>query len=414
MAKRVGIWVRVSTDKPSQKDSPTYHLERGKTYAQSKEWEVVEVYSLEAVSGKSAINHLETKRMLFDIERGHIDGLIFSSLPRLARNLRELIDFVDFFREKGASMFSLQESIDASTHIGRFFYALLSALAQFEREEISNRISASVAVRVKMGKLLGGQPPYGYRFENGEMVINEEEAPIRRLMFDLFLEHKRKATVTKIINERGYRTRKGKPFSDVAIARNLKDTVAKGIRWMNYSLPITRKSPEGLKPEDQWVCHPCPAIVSEELWEEVNRIIEEQERNRKQPLNRKTHLFTGFLHCHNGHPMYLRSRMKKYSCIECKLRIDKDDLEAVFQSRLKQFVFSEEEIDGFIAEANNHRETKKQEIEIAKGKMKDIENKMDKLLDLYLKGEIPTQGIQPTLQSTQRTTGTITSYLTRS
>jgi len=72
--KRIGIWIRVSTEDQKRGDSPEHHLQRAKQYAGLKEWEVVEEYHLEAVSGKSVMSHPEAQRMLIDIKRGHISG----------------------------------------------------------------------------------------------------------------------------------------------------------------------------------------------------------------------------------------------------------------------------------------------------------------------------------------------------
>ena len=105
--KEVGIWIRVSTEDQAKGESPEHHLSRARAYATVKGWEVKEVYDLAGVSGKSVIEHAEAKRMLSDIRRGHISGLIFSKLARLARNTRELLDFADIFREHGADMISL-------------------------------------------------------------------------------------------------------------------------------------------------------------------------------------------------------------------------------------------------------------------------------------------------------------------
>src|SRR5579862_8384109 len=116
--KPVGIWIRVSTEDQAQGDSPEHHEKRARCYAESKGWDVVEVYHLEGVSGKAVSGHGETERMLRDIKKGRITGLIFSKLARLARNTRELLDFADRFRDAEADLVSLQESIDTSTPAG--------------------------------------------------------------------------------------------------------------------------------------------------------------------------------------------------------------------------------------------------------------------------------------------------------
>src|ERR1700722_9326424 len=185
-AKSVGIWIRVSTEDQADSDSPEHHEERARSYANSKGWQVKEVYNLAGQSGKAVMQPPEAKRMMRDIERGHITGLVFSKLARLSRNRRELEDYADYFRKHSADLISLSEAIDTSSAGGRMFFHLLGVFAQWEREEITERVNASVLTRAKLGKSINGSAPFGYEWKDRKLVIQPEEAVIRKKTYELF------------------------------------------------------------------------------------------------------------------------------------------------------------------------------------------------------------------------------------
>ena len=390
--KRVGIWIRVSTEDQVRGESPEHHERRARLYVEAKGWNVVEVYRLDAISGKTVKETPEAKRMLEDIRRGHITGLVFSKLARLARNTKELLEFSEFFRECDADLVSLAESIDTSTPAGRLFYTMIAAMAQWEREEIAERVAASVPIRAKLGKSLGGQASYGYQWKDKQLVPDPKEAPVRKLMYELFREHKRKKTVARLLNERGYRTRNGSEFSDTTVDRLLRDPIAKGIRRANYTLTTNSKKAWKLKPEDEWVLHEVEAIISETLWLECNSFLDKQRAKLKRPSKPTVHLFSGVTFCGCGKKMYVSSDSPKYLCKACRNKIPESALENIFHEQLRNFFFSPEEIATQLEAANKGMGAKADLVSALEKERKKVAQEIDKLYDLYQAGEIDKKG----------------------
>lgn len=391
-AKEVGIWIRVSTEDQARGESPEHHEKRARLYAESKGWNVRDVYHLEAVSGKSVMHHPEAKRMIEDVKNGHVTGLIFSKLARLARNTKELLDFADIFRANDADLVSLQESIDTSTPAGRFFYTMIAAMAQWEREEITDRINASIAIRAKLGKPLGGQAPYGYRWQDKNLVLDPNEAPVRKLMYELFLQHRRRKTVARQLNEMGYRTRSGSAFSDTTITRLLRDPVARGNKRNNYTKGSDKTGNRTYKPEEEWVYTEVEPIVSEEVWNQCNAILDSQHKEKTKPARKAVHIFAGVTYCGCGGKMYVPSNSPKYTCLKCRNKIPTDDLEEVFHEQLRAFFFSPIEIGNYLKQADSVIAEKTQLLNSLADEERKVSTEMDKLYKLYMDGMISSTG----------------------
>lgn len=164
-----------------------------------------------------------------------------------------------------------------------------------------------------VSKAVGGIAPFGYRWQNGSLMVDREESSIRQLIYELFIKHKRKKTVAKLLNDLGYRTRNGSLFSDTTIDRLIRDTTAKGIR-----IELGKE----IKVEP---------IVSVEIWERANNFL--GEKQTKQPL----HLFTDFSFCQCGGKMIVPGNTDKYVCLNCRHKLGCADLEEIFLSQIQEF-----------------------------------------------------------------------------
>ncbi len=393
MNKRIGIWIRVSTEDQAQSDSPEHHEHRAKSYAEVKGWKIAETYHLEAVSGKSVINHPEAKRMIEDVGKGHITGLIFSKLARLGRNTRELLEFADIFKNHNADLISLDESIDTSSPAGRFFYTLIAGMAEWERAEIGSRVKASVSTRASLGKSLGGEAPYGYKWVNKELVLDKDEAPIRKLIHELFVKHKRKRKVAQILNEKGYQTRRGDNFSDTSIGRMLRDPIAKGMRRVNYTESTGDKKKWRLKPKEEWVFIQAPRIVSDEVWENCNRILDDMAKSGKV-RGKGIHLFSGIVECECGSKMYIRTLSPKYVCYKCGNKISPDDLEEIYHSQLESFLLSDTEIQSHLNKEKQILKEKEILLQIRQKEYQKLKQKTANVLELYNEGELSKEAFK--------------------
>ena len=395
--KAVGIWIRVSTEMQVKGESPEHHEKRARLYAEAKGWEVVEVYRLEAISGKSVMEQPETKRMLKDVKAGRINGLIFSKLARLARNTKELLEFADIFKDHNCDLISLAESIDTSTPAGRLFYTMIAAMATWEREEIAERVAASVPIRAKLGKPLSGTSSFGYRWEGKELIIDEKEAPVRKLIYEVFLKTKRKKATARTLNDMGYRTRNGAKFGHSTIARLLQDPTAKGIRKANYT---TAKGGRKIKPEEDWVYTPCPAIVSEEIWNQCNAIIDEQISKLRRPGPSSIHLLSGYVACSCGKKMYVyhKDKTPHYRCKVCGTKIQVDDIDEIYHTQLKDFLLTETDITDYLSQSDSRLQEKEKLLSSTISDISRIRKEIKELVSLRLIGELTTETLSPLLK----------------
>jgi len=326
------------------------HEHRARAYAAAKNWEVSAVYHLEGVSGKSVIDHPEARRMIGDLRAGTISGLIFSKMARLGRNTRELLEFAELFNSHDADLISIQESIDTTTPGGRLFYTLLAAITQWEREEIVERIKASVPIRARLGKPLNGNATLGYRLVAKRLVPDPDNAPLRKLLYLNLARYRRIRTVARMMNSSGYRTSQGSLFNFRSVRRLIQETTPMGLRKMNYT-SLNSCGRVQKKPQSEWVISQVEPIVSVELWNFCNKLIADR-KSEIPPGRQAVQLFGGLTWCECGNKMYVPSNNPKYVCRSCHSKLCCEALENLFITQ----VYHRPEVQACIRQADPFNE----------------------------------------------------------
>ena len=188
--KRVAVYARVSTDDPNQTSS--YELQKNHyedLVNRRTNWELVDIYADEGISGTSLQHRDNFLRMIDDCRLGKIDLIVTKSVSRFARNIIDCIGYVRQLKaeEPPIGVFFETENIYTLDENSEMSLSFIATLAQEDSHTKSEIMNASVEMRFKRGifltpKLLG----YDHD-EDGNLVINEDEAKTVRLIFFSYL-----------------------------------------------------------------------------------------------------------------------------------------------------------------------------------------------------------------------------------
>lgn len=241
-------------------------------------------------------------------------------------------------------------------------------------------------MRAKLGKPLNGRAPYGYRWKDKKLEPDPEEAPVRKLIYELYAKHGRKKAVAKILNDRGYRTRTGAKFSDTTVNFLLQDTTAKGLHRANFTRRVGANKPWVLKPEHEWVIHPVAPIVTEALWQQCNDMLETRKNKLTRVGRRPVQLFAGLTFCSCGEKMYVPSRSPKYVCTKCRNKIPIVDLEGVFMDELQNYLLSPEKVATYLEGANGTMADKTRQLDTLRKELDKVKAEADRAYNLYMEG----------------------------
>ena len=317
---RAVFYARCSTEEESQKDALAQQVKEAKACIKDQGWTLVDGY-IESKSGTTTKGRTEYTRLYDDLLKNKFDIIVIKSQDRLMRNVKDWYLFIDRL---------VTEQKQLYIYIERKFYTtddslitgIKAILAEDYSRELSKKINNAHRNRQKSGgTVMLNSNVYGFRkLPDKSIVLIEEEAEVKRRMYQLCASGFGTRTIATILENDGIRKRTWKPFGANDILRIIKNPINKGCVVMgrlhyDFETKKTIKTDE----EDWYIYeHKVPETVSEELWQKANDNIKKRRRDKKPKVqgniigkNIGRYHLSGKIYCGIcGSPYYRRTRRR--------------------------------------------------------------------------------------------------------
>lgn len=272
------IYARYSSHN-QREESIEGQLRKCREFADKNGFTVIEEYCDRAISGKTDERY-EFQRMMKDSEKGHFQVLIMYTMDRFARNRYDSAVHKAKLRKNGVKIYYTEQSISDEPE-GIILESVLEGMAEYYSENLSRGVKRGLKENAL--KCMATNPAaFGYIISDEKKYeLDPVTAPIVKEIFDLYANGKSRRQVVDILNEKGYRTAKGKPFRIGSLDRILVNKKYIGVyEYMDVVV-------EG----------GIPQIVDKEVFDKVQKMLKRNKRQSGKMKNPEAYLLTGKLFC---------------------------------------------------------------------------------------------------------------------
>jgi len=429
--KRVAIYARVSTTEQAEEGYSIDEQERVLVnWCKDKGYIVHQVYADRGISGKSIQKRPALKQLLEDAKNKLFDVVIVWKTNRLARNILDLLKIVEMFNQNYISFRSFTENHETETSSGKLQFHMMAAIAEFERNTISENVKMGMLARARAGKWNGGIvlgydlkdiTEQGDKRKHTKLAINDKEARIVRRIFELYVAGNGYKSIANQINKEGYRGKKGYSFSISTVKTILENPVYVGMIRYDVRRNWTDKRRGDINPNPIIQQGEHEPIILQETWEKAQQILKERSCKPNR-VHGGTFPFTGVLRCPQcGAGMVvsrtvntLKDGTKKtieyYACGAWKNKgtsvcrsntIRADKAETYIFGRLQELLTNEGLVHDIVATVNNKRSDRgqplKQEFEALNKELQQLQRKKEKSIEMYEDDLITREELQQRL-----------------
>lgn len=416
---RVTFYARVSSEKDEQLNSLDNQISYYRNFIKKNaNWEFVEGYIDEGLSGMSTKKRENFHNMISDAKAGLFDLVITKEITRFARNTLDSIQYTRDLLSYGVGVFFQNDNINTLDEDSELRLTIMSGIAQDELRKLSSRIKFGHQEAIKKNVVLGNSRIFGYRKDNKRLVIDEKEAEMVRELFELYAtDQYSMKQIEEIFWNKGYRNNNGKRICHSTMSNTISNPKYKGYYVGNKVkiIDMFTKKQKFLPPEE-WVMFKdetgeiVPAIVDEELWEKANAVLKRRSRDVKNRQNLCNHpnLLTGKMYCTHCGKLYYRkdSKDRKGNVLSrwiCSGKINNGTASCpsftIYEEEIKEVLYevfkdTAEDAKLIIEEYTNMyaevlaKDTSSGELQKLKDRLDFLSKKKSKLLEYNIAGQI--------------------------
>ena len=417
---RVTFYARVSTDQDEQINSLENQVQYYTELIQSKpNWKFVPGYIDEGISGGSTKKRDNFNRMIRDAKAGMFDFIITKEISRFSRSTLDSIKYTQELLDYNVGVFFQNDNINTLDTDSEFRLVIMAGVAQDEIRKLSERLKFGFRQAIKNGHVLGNDKLYGYDKKDCVLTVNEEEAEIIRIIFDLYGNQRLGTrTISKRLMELGYTSREGNAFNTLTIRHILENPKYKGWYCGNKSQSVDYRTKRNiLLDESEWVTYPdpsIPAIVPEGLWNRANALYKRRREEMKSHSSglsfHNRYPYSAKIYCEEHgttfHRQVIQTKKGQQEVWQCKVyrshgraacsapQIRSSDLDLILSDIFKELVRDKEKIiDSLVTVLTNIPK----EVDYGKlrcqveNEMDDLERKKNRLLDLSIAGALTVE-----------------------
>ncbi len=360
--KRAALYARFSTEM-QRIESIEAQLCAMRLYCELQGWEIAGEYIDEAVSATTD-RRPAFQRMIADSEKRLFEVVLVHKLDRFSRNRYDSANYKYQLRKNDVRICSVLEHLDDSPE-SVILEGLLEAMAEYYSLNLARSVLSGMKENAYQCRHNGGTLPLGYDVdENGLLVINEQEAIIVRIIFEMYINGYSTGRIAAFLNEEGYRTKLGNSFSHMAFDTILQNEKYTGVFVYNKirGKDMNRRRNAQRKPEEEIIRveDGCPPIITKEVFARAQEIRRQNQKAAGRFSSQEFYLCSGIIICGcckkpmRGSKRYGKNPFSEYVCSTRKSQcgnikeVDRNKIDHFAEDLLRRELFHKSKLQSRI------------------------------------------------------------------